>query len=190
MHRSRPAPGEEEREQDPGGQEQDGELGHACDARDEARHHPEPGVSGPQEPGQQVREPRQRELVDAVVAEEGIQDEPHRRDQERQPGQAGRERLAPELARDEADQHQRAGAGQGRRDVVGEEGLAEERPVERHQGRNERREVHVSPREVLAQGDLVQLVAEEAVVRGGGEVDRELGGGADGDDPAEGGHSE
>jgi hypothetical protein len=87
--------------------------------------------------------------------------------QGRGPGAAAEVRRHP---RHEQDQPRR---GEGRQQADPGEPGAEERLREARRHRDERRLVHVAPGEVLPAGEEVELVAEEAVAAGEGELEGE-----------------
>jgi hypothetical protein len=98
-------------------QKNDGHFGHAGDPGDQAQQDPEPAVPRPEKPGERVQESSQDQLVDAVVAEDGIDHEPDRDDDEPQGAQRNGKRFAAELLCDQANEDQCGRAGQRRNDM-------------------------------------------------------------------------
>jgi hypothetical protein len=144
----------------------------------EAQHEPErqPGAraAAVERAQEQQRAQRPEERVEDVHAEEVVHRQPHGRQHRAQAGQRLREAAPAELAREQARDEHGARSGQGRQPAQREERVAEERAVQRQQHDRERRLIHVAPGEVVAAGDVVQLVAEVAEAHHGQRVQHEL----------------
>ena len=93
-----------------------------------------------------------------------------------------REAPAAELARQGAGEHDETGTGERRQKADPQYRIAEQSPSQPGLQRRERRHVDVSPRQVLAAGEEVQLVDEQPVDAGGCQVHEQLYDGEVGDD--------
>ena len=124
-------------------------------------------VPAPQKSDERIQEAGQDQLVDAVVAENGIETEPERNKDEPQGAQQlPQTSLPPNSFAIRHDEDQCGRTGQRRNDVHRKQRFSQQGAAERHQRRHQRRQIHVPERQVSAERDGVEFVAKKAVTGG------------------------
>jgi hypothetical protein len=137
---------------------------------DQAEQQPEPAIPGVDDADhdQGAEEPEQH--LEGVHREEVEEEEVDRRDQRTERGDRLGRPPAAQFAGEPAGEKDHEGSGQERYPAEGGQRLAEELAGEPRQPGGERRVVDVAPGEVLAAGDIVELVPEPAIGVEGGEM--------------------
>ncbi len=148
-----------------------------AESRQDAEPDPEPLVAGFHDADHQPGAAHPEQRLEGVHGEQVIDSENTRRHQGREGGEALGKSLAAEFAGDQGGEGHLARSGHGGQETDRRKRVAQERPHDPGDQRNQRRLVHVTPIQMPAAGQVIQLVDEIAVMPSGVQVDQKLAGG-------------
>ena len=155
-------------------EEQKAQLVLEADAQDQPEDQPQGAAAAVEEAHHHVDGAEPERDVEDVHREDVAESEVERGDERAQRRQELAVAAGPEAASEELGEKHDRGSRDGSEEADAEGRVAEQQPGAAQDERAERRVVDVAPVEVLAAGDVVQLVPVQPVAADEGELERQL----------------
>jgi hypothetical protein len=152
------------------GEEENADLVQKARAHHQAEWAPQPGIVGAGEAGHEEGRHRPEDEVEGIHRVKASEGQELGSDSHREGGERLREAPPAKLAGQSCRQPYEKSEEQRRHETHGEQRIAEKPAYTRQRHDGQRRMIHIPPVEMVGAGEIVELVAEQAVAPPRGEL--------------------